>query len=242
MKIAICEDLKSEQDSLFCLLSADLANRKIEGEIVIFDSGEALLRAMQTEVFPINFLDIYMDKITGVEVARKIRAKSKKAAIVFTTTSLDHMAEGFDVGASHYLVKPYNPDDAHAALERCLNAIGISERFIEVTADREKRKLLLSQILWIESQNKSCIIRLPNESLRVNTGLAELLELIDDAQFWQCQRSYAVNLDHVSRVKGGDFVMQNGYLIPIRREYRAGAKQILQDYNFQKLRGGGSFA
>ena len=242
MKIAICEDLKSEQDSLFRLLSVELANRKIEGEIVVFDSGEALLEAMQTEVFPINFLDVYMDKVTGVEVAREIRARNKNAAIVFTTTSPDHMADGFDVGALHYLVKPYNPEDAHLALGRCLNVIGMSERFIEITVDREKRKLLLSQILWTETQGKSCIIRIQGESLRVNIVLPELLELIDDTRFWQCQRSYAVNLDHVSRVKGGDFLMQDSHLIPIRREDRAEAKQILQNYNFEKLRGGDSFA
>ena len=238
MRIAICEDLENERKNLYALLSAELDSRKIDGEIFVFKSGEEMLEAMKEEVFDINFLDIYMDKVTGMEVAGEIRTRDEFAAIVFTTTSLEHMADGFSVGAIHYLVKPYTKKDASIALDRCLHIVGMPEKFIEVNVGGDKRKLLLKQILWAEAQNKSCVIRLPDESVRIYIKLNELLNMLNDVQFLHCHRSYVVNLDHVSGVKGNDFLMRDGAIVPIRREDKVKFKQTLQNYNFKKLRGG----
>ncbi|MDR1530673.1 MAG: LytTR family DNA-binding domain-containing protein [Clostridiales bacterium] len=238
MKIAICEDKQNERDALGDMLKAEIDRRRIAGEVVLFSSGEAMLKAMRGETFPVNFLDIYMDKITGVEVASEIRSRDKEAAIVFTTSSRDHMTEGFDLGAVHYLLKPYTREAVEAALDRCLRVAGAAERFVELTANRENRKVFLAKIGWIESQDKSCVLRLPNESLRVYTRLDELLSLISDSRFLRCHRSFAVNLDHAAYVKGNDFVMKDGSLVPIRREGRARIKELFEDYCFEKQRRG----
>jgi DNA-binding LytR/AlgR family response regulator len=238
MKIAICEDNKNERESLRGLLDAELAKRRIDGEVVVFENGEAMLAAMRDEVFTINFLDIYMGKTTGVDVAKMIRARDEKAAIVFITSSREHMAEGFDVGAVHYLTKPFTGDAVRDALDRCFRITGTAERFIEVTAGGEKRKLFLSKILWVESQNKSCVIRSREESLRVYTRLDELMTQLDDPRFLRCHRSFIVNLDFVANINGSDFVMKEGSLIPVRREDRVRIKEYFQNYSFEKLRGG----
>jgi DNA-binding LytR/AlgR family response regulator len=220
------------------MLEAELARRRIDGEVVPFGSGEAMLEAMRDEAFSVSFLDIYMDKVTGVEVAREIRRRDRDAAIVFTTSSRDHMAEGFDLGAAHYLLKPYTQEAVKAALDRCLRAVGATERFVEVTVSRESRRVLLSKIKWIESQDKSCVLRLPDEDLRVYRRLDELLSLISDSRFLRCHRSFAVNLDHAAYVKDNDFVMKDGSLVPIRREGRAQIKVLFEDYCFEKQRKG----
>ena len=238
MKIAICEDLKNEQEILSGFLYKELNNRKINGEISILSSGEEMLTAMRKEIFPINFLDIYMDGISGIDIAREIRKKDKNAAIVFTTSSLDHMADGYEVGAAHYLVKPYTAEAVGVAFERCLRTIGTMERFVEVTSGGYKRKLLLSQIICVESQNKSCLIKTQDESLRVYVRLNDLLSLIDDECFLRCHRSFAVNLNHVACITGKDFLMKDNSLVPIKREDRSQIKQTLQNYTFKKLRGG----
>jgi DNA-binding LytR/AlgR family response regulator len=238
LKIAICEDKQKERDALRDMLEAEIDRHRISATVVLFGSGEAMLKAMRVETFSVNFLDIYMDKVTGVEVAREIRSRDKDAAIVFTTSSRDHMAEGFDLGAVHYLLKPYTREAVKAALDRCLRAARAVERFVEVTTNRENRRVFLSKIEWIESQDKSCILRLPSESLRVYTRLDELLSLISDSRFLRCHRSFAVNLDFAAHVKDNDFVMKDGSLVPIRREERAQIKELFENYCFEKQRKG----
>lgn len=236
MRIAICEDQEFERATLQSLLEAELAKRTICGEIIAFDSGEAMLAAMRNEVFPINFLDIYMTGITGVDVAMEIRAQSQTAAIVFTTTSREHMADGYTVGAVHYLLKPYEPASIKVALDRCLRAVGTPERYIEITAGGEKRKLFLSQIRWVESQDKSCNIMLQDERLRVYMRLDVLLAQLADPRFLRCHKSFLVNLDHAISIQNSDFVMTDGTLIPIRREDKAEIRKHYQTYNFEKMR------
>ena len=236
LKIAICEDNESEKEELRALLEAELTRRRVVAEIVCFSSGEKMLHAMGDAVFPINFLDIYMEKLTGMELAREIRARDDNTTIVFTTSSPEFLAEGFDVGAVHYLIKPYQNEAVFTALDRCLRIVGNNERFIEVLSGGERCKLLLSQIRCIESQDKNCLIYLENEVLRVYTRLNDLRVQLDETRFLHCHKSFIVNLDHTAHIKGGDFVMKSGKLVPIRREDRAAVRELYQSYNFEKVR------
>jgi DNA-binding LytR/AlgR family response regulator len=236
LKIAICEDEQSEREALRDLLEAEIDQRRIDGEVVVFASGEAMLEAMRSEVFSINFLDIYMGGITGVELAQRIRARDKEAAIVFTTSSREHMAQGFELGVAHYLIKPYTQAAVTVALDRCLRTTQVVERFVEVTTNRENRRVFLAHIIWAESQDKSCVLQTTDESLRVYMRLDELLALINDARFLRCHRSFVVNLDHAVCVRNSDFVMADGSRIPIRREDRVKIKKLFEDYCFAKQR------
>ena len=238
LRIVVCEDSPAERGALHAMLEAALACRRIHGEVVCLSSGEEMLVHLADEVFPINFLDIYMNRVTGMEVARAIRARNEQAAVVFTTTSTEHLAEGYTVGALHYLIKPYESEAVDVALDRCLRMVNAGERFIEVTTGGEKRKLLLSHIQYAESQNKSCVITLREESLRVYLRMDELLSMLDDARFLRCHKSFAVNLDCIARMDGPDFVMKNGCAIPVRREDRARMRVLYQNYNFEKIRRG----
>jgi DNA-binding LytR/AlgR family response regulator len=146
------------------------------------------------------------------------------------------MTDGFDLGVAHYLIKPYTQEAVNVALDRCLRITHVVERFVELTTNRENRRIFLSRIMWAESQDKSCVLRTTDESLRVYMRLDELLALISDARFLRCHRSFVVNLDHAMYVRDSDFVMKDGSLVPIRREDRVRIKKLFEDYCFEKQR------
>ena len=58
-----------------------------------FESGEALLRLEET--FPVIFLDIDMKGISGIETARLLRKKDKKAKIIYVTAYDDFREYAF---------------------------------------------------------------------------------------------------------------------------------------------------
>ena len=236
MKIAICDDVLADRDTLIDYLRRALDARRLSGEIRAFESGERLLDAISAEHFPICFLDIYMQGISGVGVARKIREKDKQAAIVFTTSSKEHMAEGFEVGAAHYLVKPYTRQAVDEALERCIRQAGQPEKYLEILANRRARQVLFSQIRYVESRDKSCTVYATGEELRTWASLDELEGQLNDPRFLRCHRSYIVNMDFVSDVRGKDFLLTDGGLIPIRREDYQQMRDIFDEYSFEKMR------
>lgn len=236
MLIGICDDQPGDRAALTAALQEILNRRRLEAEVRTFPSAEALLSAMERERFAICFLDIFMDGISGVAAARRIRQRNWSTAIVFTTTSRDFMADGFEVGAAHYLVKPFTSAALSAALDRCLYLAGEAERFIQITVDRGPRRLLISQLQYAESMNKACILHLAGEVLTTWLPLDELERQLDDPRFLRCQRSFLVNLDHVKDIKGNEFLIAGGDRVPIRREGRAAMKVRFEQYLFEKAR------
>ncbi|WP_343249215.1 LytTR family DNA-binding domain-containing protein [Diplocloster hominis] len=236
MIIAVCDDNETERNNLADCLRHLLRERRLDAVVCAFESGGEMLAAMNGKAFPINFLDIYMEGMGGVELAQRIAECDPKAAIVFTTSSADHMAESYAVGAVHYLVKPYTENDAAVALDRCLRLTGRPEPYIVLNIERESKKVLLSQIRMVEFQNRCCLIRTNQGEIRVYMRLDELQSRLADRRFLRCHRSYLVNLDYVTGTKGSDFLMNDGSLVPIKREDKASAKAAFEDYYFEKLR------
>ena len=236
MIIAVCDDQIAEGRALAGCLASILKDRKLSGNPLCFSGSGEMLKAMGNGTFPINFLDIYMDGMNGVELARIIRERNARAAIVFTTSSRDHMAEGFEVGAVHYLLKPFGRADVELALDRCLMLSNSAEPYLELRIQRETIRVMYSQILYIESQNRCCIVHTLGDEIRSYIRLDQLQEQLKDPRFLRCHRSYIVNLDCIQGICGNDFLLINGTPIPLRREKRAEFKSAFENYYFEKTR------
>ena len=236
MLIALCDDNARDRAGLAKTLRAILDGRRLAAELREFPSGEALLSAMDQDAFSICFLDIFLTGVSGVAVARRIRQAGTPTAIVFTTSSPEYMADGFEVGAAHYLVKPFSKEAVETALDRCLYLVGEAERFVEIVVDREPRRVLLSKLRWAESWSNVCTLHLEDGDLNTWLSLEELTALLDDPRFLRCQRSYLVNLDHAAGMRGSEFLMNDGTPVPVSRESRAAMKAKYQRYLFEKAR------
>ena len=95
INIAICDDEKYISDKVK-KLALDFFHRKnVEIKISQFRSDEELLRYNKS--IDILFLDIQMDGMNGMDVARKIREWNKKLQIIFITAVPDFLADGYEV-------------------------------------------------------------------------------------------------------------------------------------------------
>lgn len=104
MRIAIVDDDIQMCEQLRTLLNEFLGD---SSEISDYRSGEEFLNAWETADFDLIILDIFMDKLTGVDVARKIRERDSNVKIVFSTTSNEFASESYEVNACYYLRKPF---------------------------------------------------------------------------------------------------------------------------------------
>ena len=118
MRIAIVDDLAAERTLLKGRLEWQLQRRKVQADILEYESGETFLEAARKAPFTAAFMDIYMDGMTGMEAAKKLRKTDTDCLLVFITTSTDHALEGFQVRALHYLVKPFTEADIHINIQK----------------------------------------------------------------------------------------------------------------------------
>ena len=115
MNIAIVDD----DPRMSSKLQADLSDLLGEdADTACFPSGEAFLASYKPGTFDLIILDIFMEEITGMDAARKIREQDQTVRIVFSTSSNDFASESYEVNACYYLKKPFGKDQLRAMLDR----------------------------------------------------------------------------------------------------------------------------
>ena len=185
--------------------------------ISAFPSAEAFLFQYEDERdFDILLLDIEMGELNGVDLAKRMRQENDAVQIVFITGYPDFMAEGYEVSALHYLMKPVSYEKLCGVLDKAVANLAKAEKRLCVTYDRQTDFVPLSQILYIEAQRQCVLIHTFGETYRMKKSLADTGRELDE-YFFQCQRSYLVNLCHVTQIKSGYVTLKNGEEVPISR-------------------------
>lgn len=236
MKAAIIDDLTACRGEIRECLNRYL-DENYAGETPViedFESGEEFLSRFTPETYDIIFIDQYMDGLSGMDTAKKIREKDGLVAVVFVTTSPDHAVESFGVRACGYLVKPFSYEKFEktmevARLEKIRNA-----RFIRM----EKNKVLLREILWCGQDGHYVEIHTEKRGIfrfRLPFG-AFTGQLTPYPQFLTCYKGCIVNLERAQRIDGLDFVMDTGERVPFSARDRKKIETLFDEYTFQRER------
>ena len=123
-RVAIVDD--SIVDAAFeeDILKVWANNRQVVVQPERFDSAEKFLfRYADDKAWDILLLDIEMGAMDGVTMAKRVRQDNEAVQIVFITGYSDYIAEGYEVAALHYLMKPVNKD--RHSQRHCPNSISI---------------------------------------------------------------------------------------------------------------------
>lgn len=216
-KLAICDDEQTQIEYVTSLASSWSEREGHTCEVRSFPSAEAFLFAYEDDkAYDILLLDIEMGAMNGVDLAKTIRQTNDTVQIIFITGFPDFIAEGYEVSALHYLMKPVSEEKLHAVLDKATANLAKSEKRLCITHDRQTDFIPLSQITYIEAQKQYVDIHAATEVYRMKASLAEIESHLDE-YFIKCQRSFIVNLRHVSRIKNDCVVLKNGTEVPISR-------------------------
>ena len=101
-------------------------NLEAEGyEVETVASAEEALEGVvsgQWSVVSLILLDVMMDRMSGFEMAQKLREAGDNTPIIFLTArdALDDQLQGFGVGADDYITKPFSFDTVLARVKAVL--------------------------------------------------------------------------------------------------------------------------
>ena len=217
MRIAVIDDRPADRDYIAALVSRWAKDRDTAVTTVPFPSAEAFLfDYSEDRDFDILLLDIEMGAINGVELAKTVRAENDVVQMVFITGFPDFIAEGYEVSALHYLMKPVDRDKLFSVLDRAAANLEKAERRLRVTFERRTDYVPFSKILYLEAHKQYVRIVTEGEEYRMKAPLAETAAQLDE-YFFPCQRSFIVNLRYVARILPDRVVLKNGAEVPISR-------------------------
>ncbi len=235
--ITICDDDKSLQKILRQKIETFFFDKKIPCQIVCCDSGEEALALPAPELL---FLDIQMSGKNGMEIARELRRHHKDTILIFVTAMPEYVYEAFDVGAFHYLVKPFSGEKLREILERALQQLQEQK---EITAEphyNENRQVLLvkrgglstkvlfSDIIYAEVFNRKVMLHTVNGDIEYYGKLTDLSEQAG-ADFYRTHRAYLVNLKYVEKYNASTIWLEQG-TVPLSKKQFAGFVRKYMQY------------
>lgn len=182
-----------------------------------FASAEIFLFHEEDEPsFDILMLDIEMGGMNGVELARRVRERNRTVQMVFITGYPDFIAEGYEVSALHYLMKPVCREKLWQVLDRAADAIGRRPRAILLPVGKETVRVIADGIRYAESQGHYVMVYTAEGAFRCRMTVSELSDLLEKG-FARCHRSFLVGLRHVSRITKASVFLDDGTELPLGR-------------------------
>lgn len=238
LQIGIIDDMKNDREVLITLLNQFFINKQIKINITEFASGEEFLLTYTAEFFQIIFLDIYMDKISGMDIAHKLFENDKNCKIIFITSSTSHATESYSVRASYYIQKPVKSENFTDALNICIKDLEYDHKFIKIKVEHSDVLILMNKIEYVDIQGRKSIIHLNDGKLFSKDTFTYISsKLLTDKRFLLCCRGVLVNMDYIKQASNSQFILKNETCIPIKQRGANAVKQQYFDYTVQKLCG-----
>lgn len=234
MNIALVDDLREERVLVKNFIHSYFEERKdffdVCPSFTEFENGEDFLKSYVPGKYQIIFLDIYMDKLTGMDVAKRIVSLDKDCYIIFSTSSDAHLLEGYDVHAVGYILKPVEKhiSSLYTSLDYILSNIQLDQKGLTVLTSYGELFLYYKNILYIECNDKSVHIHLTDQKLKVIGKYRDYQNMfLSDKRFLECYRNIIVNMDYIDTPVECDFILKSGEKLPISRRKKA---SVMQEY------------
>ncbi|GAC1504954.1 MAG: LytTR family DNA-binding domain-containing protein [Steroidobacteraceae bacterium] len=253
MDVIIVDDEQAGRRSLreYCQAEGDL---RVVGE---FGDGVAALAAIRLQPPQLLFLDIQMDPLNGIELARSLEP-SQLPSLVFVTAYDTYAVEAFEVCAVDYLLKPFDQERFRRTLERVRPRharSGADERRALLAgllaqlernarpAGEQKSRLLAefggrlhvieaAQVEVIEADRNYVVIRVGKDSFHARSTLQQAELALHSQPMLRISRSCLVNMNYVrevNRTLRGDFilVLAGGAIVTSSEGFRGKVKDYL---------------
>jgi DNA-binding LytR/AlgR family response regulator len=230
MKIAICDDEQAQTQYLSALVKKWATLHGNQVRIETFNSAEAFQFSWcEDRSYDLLLLDIKMPGKNGMELAIAIRQRDGHLALLFITGFPDFLAEGYDVDALNYLIKPIDEEKFFAVLDKAAARVCTSPRSILLPVAGGNLRIPAEEILYAEAFSHTIELYSTRQSCTVKVSMNELEALLGEG-FFRCHRSYIVNVKHLRRVSRTVLLLDTGKEIPLSRKLYDEANQVFIRY------------
>ncbi|HBG2521090.1 TPA: response regulator transcription factor [Clostridioides difficile] len=225
-RIVICEDDITQIAFLRECILKSLEGISSQIELFEFNSGEELLET-NLEGIDIFFLDIKMLQLTGMDVAKIIRETNDTSEIIFITSIVDYIQEGYKVRAYRYLLKPIDFGDLNESILSCISdIIKKRENFMLIENKGIINKILINSIMYIEVRKKVLTIHTKNDTYYTKNSMDKIELELEKYNFFRCHKSYLINLEYIQFMCKNTVVI-NDEDVPVSKYRMADLKKKL---------------
>ncbi len=197
MRIAICDDDKEFLKSMRSLL--ERSEPSLDNMVSCYQSGERLLEAFESKEvhYDVIFMDIELEGMDGITLAKKLRAVNDETFLVFLTNYAEYAIAGYEARAFRYLLKPVDEKDIQKLLADIRKEWG-SRQSLRIMVESRELLLPLEKINYMDAQKKYTTIYAGEQQYLSRVSLSDYEKQLQDKGFFRIHRKYLVNLCNIT--------------------------------------------
>jgi two-component system, LytTR family, response regulator len=249
IRVVIADHELSARNRLRLLLTAE------PGVEIVAECADPLqtIAAVRMHKPDLLLLDIEMHDTDGFQVVNSI-SRSEMPIVIFTSATDRHATRAFEARALDYLLKPFDQQRLHTAMERTRAEIlkthdrHLTHRILDLLAEvrtgaQSDRRLAvktagrvvlvdMDEIDWVEAAGNYVELKTSGGSYLLREGIGRISTRLDPNQFVRIHRSIIVNVRRIKELQPcnrGEYmvVLRDGKQLSCSRGYRGKLQQFI---------------
>ncbi len=192
--------------------------------INLFSSAIEARNYLKDNSVDILFLDVEMPDMTGLEL---LKVLPERPLTIMITANKAYALDAFELNVLDFLVKPFSISRVMMAVEKAVELLKmkntrlnqVEKDYIFIRDNKAIRKILLADILWVESKGDYVKIITSKSTFIVHSTLKNLEDNLPAQGFVRIHRGYLISIEKLEYIEDGAAYIQ-GNALPVSETYK----------------------
>ncbi|MCD7809645.1 MAG: LytTR family DNA-binding domain-containing protein [Erysipelotrichaceae bacterium] len=179
--------------------------------------GKVFLEAFRFDRYDLVYLDIRLNNVNGIDVAREIKKIYEDVLVVLMIAHLNHY-KYYESDGFHLLEKPIDNEVFKGKFNAAVINYRQLKRRITFKTCQGTFVIPVNKIILLETSYKYCkVITVDQVYYGPAKQMADIRKRLYGFHFMQIHRSYTINFNYVSKYEYHEVYMVDGTIVPIAR-------------------------
>lgn len=217
--VLICDDQREQ-----CGRLAELLGEDPELRISCCTSTRELEEICAARRPDILLMDICLGEESGIELVKRLAPETAGVQVIYVTGYVEYCTKVYETEHISFLLKPVDRAELLQAVTRAKERL-VRRRTEGLTLQTKSEVYFLpfAGIRYLENQGRLVRCVTDHGTYESYARLSELEGQLND-RFFQCHKSFVVNMDRVTSFASTCFTLSTGERIPVSTRRRAEAR------------------
>lgn len=218
--------------------------------LAVFDGRPALegyLAAGGSVDVLVTDINLGSDGADGIELVRDLFPDGTKTQVIYVTGYIEYCTPVYETKHTYFIAKPVRRSYLDDALRKSLENLaqveaGAAEPGEDLPGEAQPQSpsivlkvrgrsivVACDDIEFVESERRKARFHTTEGSIESYCALADAAESLPGT-FFQCHKSFIVNMDKVVEIGKDGILMKSGAVVPVSQKRRRLAKEVLLEH------------
>lgn len=219
MKILICDDEKRCLENMQSHVALYMKSHYVEASFFATTDPQAILK--RQDVYDLAFLDIQMDGMDGIAVAKELKRRNSRVILFLVTAYEEYLDEAMDLHVFRFFEKPFNAQRLYASLDKAMKYIDETYLDVFLHSDGRERKVCVDDIILVKTENRKTYVLTTEREFITRETMDIWKERLTNSFFYAVHKSYLVNLHYVTEYGYRELYVNGNIRVPVSSRKQA---------------------